>query len=73
MFCAYIFLILILDLTLDLLQKVQAESRGDLRPDPRLDAVNIVTIVIQEDNNFDTQVYVLLHYCGKEASWRYLF
>ncbi|XP_051144572.1 DNA polymerase zeta catalytic subunit [Andrographis paniculata] len=38
--------------------EVLAESRGDLRPDPRFDAVNIIVIVLQEDDRskIDTQV-----------------
>ncbi|KAL4556311.1 hypothetical protein LXL04_038958 [Taraxacum kok-saghyz] len=40
--------------------EVQAESRGDLRPDPRFDAVNFIVIVIQEDDESIISSYVLL-------------
>ncbi|CAI0551267.1 unnamed protein product [Linum tenue] len=40
--------------------EVQAESRGDLRPDPRFDAVNIVVLAFQDDNDCASEVYVLL-------------
>lgn len=40
--------------------QVHAESRGDLRPDPRLDSVNVIVLVVQNDNNFAAEVFVLL-------------
>ncbi|XP_052192570.1 DNA polymerase zeta catalytic subunit isoform X3 [Diospyros lotus] len=40
--------------------EVQAETRGDLRPDPRFDAVNIIVLAFQEDNDSSLDVYVLL-------------
>ncbi|CAN0914193.1 DNA polymerase zeta catalytic subunit [Linum grandiflorum] len=40
--------------------EVQAESRGDLRPDPRFDAVNIVTLAFQDDSDCASEVYVLV-------------
>ncbi|KAI3752468.1 hypothetical protein L2E82_24501 [Cichorium intybus] len=40
--------------------EVQAESRGDLRPDPRFDAVNFIAVVIQEDDESAINSYVLL-------------
>ncbi|KAL6565452.1 hypothetical protein OROHE_004507 [Orobanche hederae] len=43
--------------------EVQAESRGDLRPDPRFDAINIVVLFIQEDNESLLDTHVLLR-CG---------
>ncbi|KAL6531341.1 hypothetical protein OROMI_027704 [Orobanche minor] len=43
--------------------EVQAESRGDLRPDPRFDAINIVVLFIQEDNESSLDTHVLLR-CG---------
>lgn len=42
-------------------KQVQAASRGVLRPDPRFDAINIVTLVIQNDSDLDIEVHVLLH------------
>uniref|UniRef100_A0A1J3GRC6 DNA polymerase n=1 Tax=Noccaea caerulescens TaxID=107243 RepID=A0A1J3GRC6_NOCCA len=40
--------------------EVHAESRGDLRPDPRFDSVNVIVLVVQNDNNFAAGVLVLL-------------
>ncbi|KAG5521159.1 hypothetical protein RHGRI_033645 [Rhododendron griersonianum] len=40
--------------------EVQAESRGELRPDPRFDAVNLIVLAFQEDNDSKLNVYVLL-------------
>ncbi|XP_047315790.1 DNA polymerase zeta catalytic subunit isoform X1 [Impatiens glandulifera] len=40
--------------------EIQAESRGDLRPDPRYDAINVVVLVFQEDNDSIMDVHVLL-------------
>ncbi|XP_058193390.1 DNA polymerase zeta catalytic subunit isoform X2 [Rhododendron vialii] len=40
--------------------EVQAESRGELRPDPRFDAVNVIVLAFQEDNDSKLNVYVLL-------------
>nr|GMD05868.1 DNA polymerase zeta catalytic subunit isoform X1 [Ipomoea batatas] len=44
--------------------EVQAECRGDLRPDPRFDAVSIIVLVIQEDDDPIADSYVLLHCNG---------
>ncbi|CAK7340718.1 unnamed protein product [Dovyalis caffra] len=41
--------------------EVQAESRGDLRPDPRFDAINMVVLAFQNDSDFAVEVHVLLH------------
>ncbi|MCD7446604.1 hypothetical protein HAX54_010796, partial [Datura stramonium] len=49
--------------------EVQAESRGDLRPDPRFDAVRIVVLVFQEDDDFISDTHVLLH-CNGESVQR---
>ncbi|GFP93756.1 DNA polymerase zeta catalytic subunit [Phtheirospermum japonicum] len=43
--------------------EVQAESRGDLRPDPRFDAINIIVLVLQEDDESTLDTHVLLR-CG---------
>ncbi|KAL0801003.1 hypothetical protein Bca101_056179 [Brassica carinata] len=40
--------------------EVHAESRGDLRPDPRFDSVNVIALVVQNDDNFAAEVFVLL-------------
>ncbi|KAK9169262.1 hypothetical protein Syun_001402 [Stephania yunnanensis] len=40
---------------------MNAQSRGDLRPDPRFDAVNVIALVIQEDDNDILDSFVLLH------------
>ncbi|KAD5317907.1 hypothetical protein E3N88_17853 [Mikania micrantha] len=41
--------------------EVQAESRGDLRPDPRFDAINFIVVVIEEDGESEIRSYILLH------------
>lgn len=40
--------------------EVQAESRGDLMSDPRFDAVNIISLVFQDDNDTRANVFILL-------------
>ncbi|XP_018446149.1 DNA polymerase zeta catalytic subunit isoform X4 [Raphanus sativus] len=40
--------------------EVHAESRGDLRPDPRFDSVNVIALVVQNDDSFAAEVFVLL-------------
>ncbi|XP_010553733.1 PREDICTED: DNA polymerase zeta catalytic subunit isoform X2 [Tarenaya hassleriana] len=40
--------------------EIHAESRGDLRPDPRFDAVNIIVLAVQNDNDSAAEVFVLL-------------
>ncbi|ANM57914.1 recovery protein 3 [Arabidopsis thaliana] len=40
--------------------EVHAESRGDLRPDPRFDSVNVIALVVQNDDSFVAEVFVLL-------------
>ncbi|KAJ9131444.1 hypothetical protein P3X46_035102 [Hevea brasiliensis] len=45
--------------------EVQAETRGDLRPDPRFDAVNVVALAFQNDNDSAVEVFVLLHSNGE--------
>ncbi|KAK4378954.1 hypothetical protein RND71_000816 [Anisodus tanguticus] len=49
--------------------EVQAESRGDLRPDPRFDAVRIVVLVFQEDDDLRSNTHVLVH-CNGESVQR---
>uniref|UniRef100_F6HZ12 Uncharacterized protein n=1 Tax=Vitis vinifera TaxID=29760 RepID=F6HZ12_VITVI len=39
--------------------EIQAESRGDLRPDPRYDAINVIVLLIQEDDDSALEVFVL--------------
>ncbi|PON37843.1 DNA polymerase zeta catalytic subunit [Trema orientale] len=51
--------------------EVQAASRGDLRPDPRFDAINIISLAVQNDSDFDIEVHVLLH-CKAEQLQRNL-
>ncbi|XWS42404.1 hypothetical protein CRYUN_Cryun16bG0011700 [Craigia yunnanensis] len=41
--------------------EVHTESRGDLQPDPRFDAINVIALVIQNDNDSVTEGYVLLY------------
>ncbi|KAK1386104.1 DNA polymerase [Heracleum sosnowskyi] len=40
--------------------EVQAQSKGDSRPDPQLDAINFIVLVIFEDDDLMTETYVLL-------------
>lgn len=40
--------------------EVQADTRGDLRPDPRFDAINVIVLVLQEDDASMFDIYVLL-------------
>ncbi|KAA8545130.1 hypothetical protein F0562_019981 [Nyssa sinensis] len=47
--------------------EVQAESRGDLRPDPRFDAINVIVLAIQEDNDDFFDIYVLLRSKSEHA------
>ncbi|KAJ8529505.1 hypothetical protein K7X08_036340 [Anisodus acutangulus] len=48
--------------------EVQAESRGDLRPDPLFDAVRIVVLIFQEDD-LRSNTHVLVH-CNGESVQR---
>ncbi|XP_024028845.1 DNA polymerase zeta catalytic subunit isoform X2 [Morus notabilis] len=41
--------------------EVQVASRGDLLPDPRFDAVNVITLAVHNDSDFDVELHVLLH------------
>ncbi|XP_043708383.1 DNA polymerase zeta catalytic subunit isoform X3 [Telopea speciosissima] len=50
--------------------EVLAESRGNLRPDPRIDAVNVIVLAVQEDNCVDINVLVLLHSNDGESCQR---
>ncbi|KAI6684892.1 hypothetical protein NL676_030805 [Syzygium grande] len=49
--------------------EVQAESRGDLRPDPRFDAINIVALAVMNDQDSVIDVCVLVH-CKTESCQR---
>ncbi|XP_038703838.1 DNA polymerase zeta catalytic subunit isoform X2 [Tripterygium wilfordii] len=40
--------------------EVQAACRGDLRPDPRFDAINVIALALLDDSDSSIQVYVLL-------------
>ncbi|KAE9459027.1 hypothetical protein C3L33_09073, partial [Rhododendron williamsianum] len=51
---------------------VQAESRGELRPDPRFDAINVVVLAFQEDNDSKINVFVLLR-SNTEQDQRFYF
>ncbi|PKA58464.1 DNA polymerase delta catalytic subunit [Apostasia shenzhenica] len=42
------------------LLQLQAESRGDLRPDPKYDAINVLSLVVQEDTSSACEVYILM-------------
>lgn len=47
--------------------EVSAESRADLRPDPRFDAINVIALTFQEDNESTCEAYILLR-CDKGSS-----
>ncbi|KAH9689281.1 DNA polymerase zeta catalytic subunit [Citrus sinensis] len=51
--------------------EVQAESRGDLRPDPRYDSINVVALAFENDSDHAVEIYVLL-YCKSESHQRSL-
>ncbi|KAI9186318.1 hypothetical protein LWI28_016151 [Acer negundo] len=40
--------------------EVQSESRGDLRPNPQYDAINVVALAFQNDDGSAFEVYVLM-------------
>lgn len=50
--------------------QVQPESRGDLRPDPRFDAINVLALAIMGDDEADIELYVLLN-CRSESYQRW--
>nr|XP_011466294.1 PREDICTED: DNA polymerase zeta catalytic subunit isoform X2 [Fragaria vesca subsp. vesca] len=47
--------------------EVQAESRGDLRPNPQFDAINIVSLAIQNDCDSIVEVHVLMRSNAKNC------
>ncbi|KAG0496633.1 hypothetical protein HPP92_001324 [Vanilla planifolia] len=47
--------------------ELQAESRGNLRPDPKFDAINILALVVQEDMSNGCQVYVFLRIVDEKS------
>ncbi|KAH9622617.1 hypothetical protein KSS87_013140 [Heliosperma pusillum] len=40
--------------------EVQADSKGDLRPDPQHDAINVIVLAIQNDDSSSVDIHVLL-------------
>ncbi|KAL9233295.1 hypothetical protein vseg_008315 [Gypsophila vaccaria] len=40
--------------------EVQADSRGDLRPDPQHDAINVIALAVQNDDSASVGIHVLL-------------
>ncbi|KAL8136319.1 hypothetical protein V2J09_002320 [Rumex salicifolius] len=50
--------------------EVQAESRGDLQPHPQFDAINIVSIAIQDDSSSRLDTHLLLRDVNKSCSTR---
>ncbi|KAJ3699935.1 hypothetical protein LUZ61_003640 [Rhynchospora tenuis] len=46
--------------------EVLAECRGDLRPDPKFDAINIVTLCVQDDLFLIVDTYVLMRGTNEE-------
>ncbi|XP_078160009.1 recovery protein 3 isoform X2 [Carex rostrata] len=52
--------------------EVLAECRGDLRPDPKFDAINVVSICVQDDSVSTVDTYVLMRgnseeYCRRNV------
>ncbi|CAM8925363.1 unnamed protein product [Rhodiola kirilowii] len=41
--------------------EILAESRGDLRPDPRYDAIKVLAFAVKDDNDSVASLYALLH------------
>jgi DNA polymerase zeta len=41
-------------------QQVFAESRGELRPDPRFDAINVVSLAVEDDRDCSVEVRVFI-------------
>ncbi|KAJ4968098.1 hypothetical protein NE237_014799 [Protea cynaroides] len=50
--------------------EVHAESRGNLRSDPRIDAVNVIALAVQEDNSPSINVLVLINSNDGESCQR---
>ncbi|KAK8961000.1 hypothetical protein KSP40_PGU011904 [Platanthera guangdongensis] len=53
--------------------ELQAESRGDLRPDPNFDAINALSLVVQEDSSNISQIYVLLRVTDDELAEKHSY
>ncbi|ONK63448.1 uncharacterized protein A4U43_C07F15260 [Asparagus officinalis] len=49
--------------------EVLAESRGDLLPDPKVDAINVISLAIQEDSNHAIEVHILMR-CNSDELFR---
>uniref|UniRef100_A0A7N0V413 DNA polymerase zeta catalytic subunit n=3 Tax=Kalanchoe fedtschenkoi TaxID=63787 RepID=A0A7N0V413_KALFE len=41
--------------------EILAESRGDLRPDPRYDAIKVLAFAVKDDNDSGASLHALLH------------
>ncbi|KAI3948072.1 hypothetical protein MKX01_014671 [Papaver californicum] len=52
--------------------EIHTESSGDLRPDPRFDAINVISLAIQEDNDHVPEAFVLLRTNSGESCRRNL-
>jgi hypothetical protein len=53
--------------------QVLTECRGDLQPNPKFDAVNIVSICVQEDSCSTIDTYVLMRGSTEEYCRRFAF
>jgi len=60
-------------------EQVLTESRGELRPDPRFDAINAVSLAIEDDadNTVDVHVFICDNnsksHRRSEATWDLIF
>lgn len=48
------------------LLQVLADCRGDLHPNPQFDAINVISLAIEEDTRPGIEVYVLMRGNGDE-------
>ncbi|XP_020108239.1 DNA polymerase zeta catalytic subunit isoform X3 [Ananas comosus] len=46
--------------------EVLADCRGDLRPNPQFDAINVISLAVEEDTRSGIEVYVLMRGNGDE-------
>lgn len=60
-------------------KQVLTESRGELRPDPRFDAINAVSLAVEDDADNTVDVHVFIRdnnaksHRRSEATWDLIF
>lgn len=52
--------------------QVLAECRGNLQPDPKFDAINIVSLCVQDDSFSTIATYVLMRGSSEEYCRRFV-